>query len=129
MKRAATLHQNTMHNSIYYLHNGFMRVETDKTANRFTNFKFHVMRKFLKISLAFILFICYNNLFASGWQQKLDLINPSDNAANSEIEMMPNGNCLIATNFNQPWDTAIYLHQYKKENGEILLFRTILSNK
>jgi hypothetical protein len=38
---------------------------------------------------------------------------------------MPNGNCLIATNFAQPWDTAIYLHQYKKENGEILLFNFI----
>ncbi len=115
-------YQNTMHNSIYYLHNGFMRVETDKTVNRFTNFKLHFMKTFFKISLAFIIFISYTNLFASGWQQKLDLINPSDNATLSEIERMPNGNCLIATNFNQPWDTAIYLHQYKKENGEILLF-------
>jgi len=80
------------------------------------------MKTLLKISLAFIIFISYNNLYASGWQQKLDLINSSDRATNSEIEMMPNGNCLIATNFATPWDTAIYLHQYKKENGELRLF-------
>ncbi len=41
---------------------------------------------------------------------------------NSEIETMPNGNCLIASNFSTPWDTAVYLHQYKKKNGELLLF-------
>lgn len=99
-----------------------MPIKNYKSENRFTNFKIHYMKTLLKISLAFMIFVSYNNLFASGWQQKLDLINPSDRAANSEIEIMPNGNCLIATNFAQPWDTAIYLHQYKKENGEILLF-------
>jgi hypothetical protein len=122
MEKSTLQHQNTTHNSIYYLHNGFMTIKNYKSENRFTNFKIHYMKTLLKISLAFIIFISYNNLFASGWQQKLDLINSSDRANNSEIEMMPNGNCIIASNFSQPWDTAIYLHQYKKENGEILLF-------
>ena len=130
MGKSTIQYQHLMHNTIYYLHNGFVPIKNDKSVNRFTNFKLHYMKTLLKISLAFILFISYNNLFASGWQQKLDLINPSDRATNSEIEMMPNGNCLIATNFAQPWDTAIYLHQYKKIDGEILLFNiNYVSNK
>ena len=85
MEKSTIHQQNTIHNSIYYLHNGFMPIKNYKSENRFTNFKIHYMKTLLKISLAFIIFVSYNNLFASGWQQKLDLINPSDRAANSEI--------------------------------------------
>ncbi len=104
------------------MYNDIKSIQNPSAANRFTNFKLHYMKTLLKISLAFIIFISYNNLFASGWQQKLDLINSSDRANNSEIEMMPNGNCIIASSFAQPWDSSIYLHQYKKEDGELLLF-------
>ena len=130
MKNNANLYRTNGDKFIPYMYNDIKSIQNTSAANRFTNFKLRYMKTLLKISLAFILFISYNNLFASGWQQKLDLINPSDRATNSEIEMMPNGNCLIATNFNQPWDTAIYLHQYKKADGEILLFNiNYVSNK
>lgn len=117
----STTQPNTMHNSIFYLHNGVVLIKTNKTNDRFTNFKIQVMKTLFKIIFVFTIFISNTHLFASGWQQRLDLINSSDRAYNSEIEMMPNGDCLIATNFAQPWDTAIYLHQYKKENGDIIM--------
>lgn len=119
MKNNNTLHPDTSNDFIYYMHFGTIQRKRAKTANRFINFKSHVMKLLLKITLAFIFLISYNNLFSNGWQQKLDLINSSDRANNSEIEMMPNGDCLIASSFAQPWDSSIYLHQYKKENGEL----------
>jgi uncharacterized repeat protein (TIGR01451 family) len=101
------------------MHFGTVQRKKAKTAIRFINFKSHVMKLRLKITLSLILLISCNHLIAGGWQQKLDLINSSDRANNSEIEMMPNGNCVIASSFAQPWDSSIYLHQYKKENGEL----------
>ena len=119
MEKSTIQHSITMHHSIYYLHNGFTKSQNRKTVNRFTNFKSYVMKRLLKTCLAFILFISCTALFAGGWQQKLDLINSSDRANNSEVEMMANGNCIIATTFAAFWDTAVYLHEYKKENGEL----------
>ena len=122
MKNNANLYRTNGDKFIPYMYNDIKSIQNTSAANRFTNFKLRYMKTLLKISLAFILFISYNNLFASGWEQKVDLINPSDRANNSEIEMMPNGNCVIASSFAQPWDSSIYLHQYKKENGELFLF-------
>ena len=113
---------NAIHNSIFYSHNGFRNAETCKSENRFPNFKKSFMKTLLKIIFTSLLFIGYCDLYAGGWQQKLDLINPSDRANNSEIETMANGDCIIATTFAAFWDTAVYLHQYKKVNGEIQLF-------
>lgn len=122
MKNNNILHPDTSNDFIYYMHFGTVQRKKAKTAIRFINFKSHVMKLRLKITLSLILLISCNHLIAGGWQQKLDLINSSDRANNSEIEMMPNGNCVIASSFAQPWDSSIYLHQYKKENGELFLF-------
>lgn len=119
-----TTHQkhNTMHNSIFYLHNGFKQIRNNKTENSFTNFKTSFMRTLLKITFTSLLFISQLHSFSSGWQQKLDLINSSERANNSEIAMMANGDCIIASIFAQPWDSSVYLHQYKKADGELKLF-------
>ncbi|MFN8282434.1 MAG: T9SS type A sorting domain-containing protein [Chitinophagales bacterium] len=80
------------------------------------------MRTLLKITFTSLLFISQLHSFSSGWQQKLDLINSSERANNSEIAMMANGDCIIASTFAQPWDSSVYLHQYKKADGELKLF-------
>jgi uncharacterized repeat protein (TIGR01451 family) len=122
MEKSTIQHQNQSDQYIYYTHFGIIRVKRKKTVSGISNFKKSIMKALKKFCFALLLFITCNNVYAGGWQQKLDLINPSDRATNSVIETMPNGNCIIATNFEQPWDTAIYLHQYQKTDGEILLF-------
>ena len=44
MEKSTIHQQNTIHNSIYYLHNGFMPIKNYKSENRFTNFKIHYMK-------------------------------------------------------------------------------------
>lgn len=130
MEKSTIQHQNQSDQYIYYTHFGVIRVKRKKTVSGISNFKKSIMKALKKFSLAILFFITCSNLYANGWQQKLDLINSSDRANNSEVETMPNGNCLIASNFSTPWDTAVYLHQYKKENGELLLFNiNYLPNK
>ncbi|MBX7226024.1 MAG: T9SS type A sorting domain-containing protein [Chitinophagales bacterium] len=131
MNNTWVIKKNKALNNEDYAHEKCQRKLLGKTSNEFTNFKSYFMKAALNICLIVVVFLCNNDLFANGgWQQKLDLINSSDNANNSQIETMPNGDCLIATAFSQIWDTAIYLHQYYKENGEILLDKTqYISNK
>jgi len=71
MKNNANLYRTNGDKFIPYMYNDIKSIQNTSAANRFTNFKLHYMKTLLKISLAFILFISYNNLFASGWQQKL----------------------------------------------------------
>jgi hypothetical protein len=130
MEKSTIQHQNQSDQYIYYTHFGIIRVKRKKTKSGITNFKKSIMKALKKISLAIIFFISYNNLYASGWQQKLDLINPSDRATNSEIETMPNGNCLIATNFATTLGHGYLFTSIQKRKWRNLLFNfNYLPNK
>ncbi len=80
MEKSTIQHQNQSDQYIYYTHFGIIRVKRKKTVSGISNFKKSIMKALKKFCFALLLFITCNNVYAGGWQQKLDLINSSDRA-------------------------------------------------